>query len=80
MVLDQAENSLRNLSATSISGFDLVGVIFWLRANRPQVNYWERVRNGFTQNAIVEDVQRRRGQSLHQRVREIGVVNRADRQ
>ena len=79
VVLDQAQNSLRNLPATSNSRLNFVGVIFWLRANEPKINYGEPIRNGFTQNAVVEDVQRRRGQSLHQRVREIGVVDRADR-
>ena len=54
VVLDQAQNSLRNLPATSNSRLNFVGVIFWLITNQPQVNYGEPMHNGFTQYAIVE--------------------------
>jgi len=65
VVLDQAQDGLRNLSAASNTRFDLVRVIFWFIANQPQVNYREPTLNGFTQNAIVEDIQSGGRQSLH---------------
>jgi hypothetical protein len=58
MVLDQAQNGLRNLSATSNSRLNFVSVILCLGANQAQVDHRESMRNGFTQNAEKGSTQR----------------------
>jgi hypothetical protein len=48
-----------------------------LRTNQPKVQHGKSKRNCLPKNAIVEDVQGSRGQSLHEGIRKTGIVNRA---
>src|ERR1035437_1002524 len=77
VVLDKAENPRCNLSTARNSGLNLVGVILSLRANQPKVQHGKSKRNCLPQNAIVEDVQGCRRQSLHEGIGETRIVNRA---
>jgi len=55
MALQVAENGRCDFPATSNSGFNFVGVTLGLGANQAQVNHRKPVRDGFAEDAVVED-------------------------
>ena len=65
MVLNQVQYPGCNLSATRNARLNLVGVILSLSANQPKVQHGKSKRNCLPKNAIVENVQSGRGQSLN---------------
>ena len=77
MVLHQVQNPSRDLLTARNARLDLVGIILCFCANQPKIQHREPMRNCLPQNAIVEDVQSGRGQSLHEWIREMGIVNHA---
>src|ERR1035437_1149235 len=78
VVVHKVQDPFCNLPAARNTRLNLVGVVLCFRANQPKVQYRKPMRNCLPQNAIVEDVQGSRGQSLHEGIRETGVINGAE--